>query len=195
MESSFEPALTIVNALPAYRWNVDYTDKVVGKITQEIFDWRPPSPDGSWQFALGEIAAHIADAAYMFWGQLTGEEIKEENYLMKYPEGEPRGEWTRNREFGSADVTAYLKEVRGRWEDILGWPIEKAHEPTVGTIKAFETHKKLAEEGKFPKEALANGPATPVRVLATVISHEAGHRGSLIAYLRAFHGVSFEQSH
>ncbi len=191
MHLSGESGLTIANALPAYRWNADYTDKVIGKITPEIFDWRPPSPDGSWQFALGEIAAHIADVAHLFWAEITDNETGR-TFFMRSPGPASRGAWSRNREFELSEVLAELSEARQKWEEILNWPIDSAYIPTQGTIKVYKKFEQLAADGKYPADKLAYGPETPISMIATLISHEACHRGALIAYLRAYHGISPE---
>lgn len=188
MESSTEKKPTLFNAFPAYVWNVEFTDRVILKITDEIADWRPPSPDGNWQFSLLEIAAHIVDAAQMFYWQITDVEDDKSKHFMKYPEDET-GKWTHNRDFTLNDVKEKLAEIRSKWNEILNWDIEKAYIPTTGTIHQFEKIKGLAAEGKYPAEMLAYGAATPVRLLGTLISHEAQHRGTLIAYLRSYHGI------
>jgi uncharacterized damage-inducible protein DinB len=190
MEATAELKSSLWNAFPAYKWNVEFTDKAISKITGDIADWRPPSPDGSWQFSLKEIAAHIVDAAQMFYLQLTGAEEDEKGYFMKWPE-DGSTQWTHNSDFTFEDVKAKLVEVRSMWNEVMNWDIAKAHVPTGGTIKQYEEAKKLVAEGKYPESALANGPATPVRVLGSLVAHEAQHRGTLIAYLRSYHGVSF----
>ena len=196
MSSQPATALTIANALPAYKWNTEFTDKVIGKLTPDTFGWRPETKDGSWHFSLGELAAHIVDAADMFLAQLTGDEIPDDAYFMKPPEDFKGGvaEWTPTREFTLDDVTAKLSSVRAKYADILAWPIEKAYQPTPGTENAWKEFEKQAEEGKFPKEHLVNGPANPIRVIASVISHEAQHRGTLLTLLRVHHGVSFAEA-
>ncbi|MCD6119004.1 DinB family protein [bacterium] len=190
MDSSAQVTLTIANAFPAYRWNADLTDQVVSKLTDELAAWRPPSPDGKWQFSLGEIAAHIADAAHMFYGQLMGEEM-DDRFFLKFPEDDS-GIWKPAREFCAEDIQDHLVRARKMWEEVLAWPIEDAHAPTKGSIKHFEELKKLAYEGKYPKENLVNGPPNPVRVLGAMISHEASHRGAMIALMRSFHGIDFD---
>ncbi len=190
MEATAEMKLSLWNAFPAYKWNVEFTDNAIAKISDDIADWHPPSPDGSWQFSLKEIVAHIVDAAHMFYLQLLGLEEDEKEYFMKWPE-DGSGQWTHNRDFTFDDVKAKLSVIRTKWNEVMDWDIETAHLPTEGTLKQFEEAKKLAVEGKYPESALANGPATPVRVMGSLIAHEAAHRGTLIAYLRSFHGVSF----
>ncbi|MEP0813665.1 MAG: DinB family protein [bacterium] len=195
MDSQAASSKTIANALPAYKWNTEFTEKVIAKLTPELFDWRPETKDGSWHFSLGELAAHIVDAGLMFYGQLSGDEFSDGDWFMKPPENFEggSGEWMPTREFTLEDVKAKFAEMRAKFAEVLAWPIEKAHEPTPGTEKAFKEWEKQVEEGKFPKEFLANGPATPVRVIATLISHEAAHRGTLLTLMRVFHGISFAE--
>ncbi len=194
MESSAMPDRTVLSAFPAYKWITDQTDQVVAKLTDELAAWRPEMSDGSWHFSLGEIVAHIADAAYMFHGMLTGEDY-DDTYFMKPPEDFEGGqvEWKVTREFNADDVKAHLKAVREKWVEVLAWPIEKAYEPTDATMKQFEEMKEKDDSDEFHKAHLIHGPSTALRVITTLVAHEAGHRSSMITLMRVHHGISFEE--
>jgi hypothetical protein len=55
------PSITIAQHLPWVNSTLDYTDRLVGLIPDDMLDLRPVDPNGGFFFSLTEVAMHLAD--------------------------------------------------------------------------------------------------------------------------------------
>jgi uncharacterized damage-inducible protein DinB len=174
--------LTVGGFLPWVGMTLDYTDEIAALIPEDKLDWRPKDPSGRFQFSLGEIAMHIADARRMFARQLSGSET-EEGYWSEGPDAQ--GIWQFSVHSGKQAILDSLASAREELNAYINAPAKSYLETTEGTRKAFEkTLQQMREQGADTSDAATRGPANIVRVMMAVVAHEAGHRGALQALLR-----------
>ncbi|MEP0813666.1 MAG: DinB family protein [bacterium] len=193
MNSQFE-IKTLAQAIPAYDWCAARTAQVVDKITPDIADWSPPTPDGSYHFRLKDIVAHIGDSYFLGRGRLDGV-FSFEKFFLRPPENfvGQHVTWTPVLDFTLNEAKAHLQEARDVWAEVMARPFETAHVPSDGALRQFEEMKKLVGEGKMPERFLSFGAANALHATASLMAHETGHRGTLITLLRLHHGVSFAE--
>ncbi len=192
MESQIS-AFTIGEAFPSYGICVGRTERLLAKLTPELFDWRPPTPDGSWHFSIGESVAHIADVAHLFYGHLRGYWNFEKMFLAPPANfvGQ-QGEWKRTRDFSFDAALAHLSDARNSWNEVMAMPAEAANETSDAAVAHFEEASQAVSSGNLPPYFTAGGPPSPRKMIPWLVEHETGHRCSIVTLLRTFHGVSFK---
>jgi uncharacterized damage-inducible protein DinB len=160
---------------------LDYTDQVCAHIPDDMLDWRPEHPAGNFMFSLAEIAMHCADARLMFARQLSGDN-NTSDYWSAGPD--EAGKWL-FRPYGTKQaIIDSLAAARGELEPFTSRPAEELTATTPGTESAYsKTLSWMKEQGQETAEAEARGPATIMRVLMALTTHESGHRGSLMTLL------------
>jgi len=179
--------VTVYEALPWLGMTLDYTDKLVELLPEELLDTRPADPSGHFFFSFAELAMHIADARSMFARQLAGSD-SEEGYWSEGP-GED-DVWQFKPHGGKQAIVASLAAAR---EELQPWgarPVSELLAESEGTRKVYQKYLDgCKEKGKEPDGGvLRRGPANIMRVLMGLSVHEAGHRGALQTLLR-LHGV------
>jgi uncharacterized damage-inducible protein DinB len=182
MDAMQQKQLTVGGFLPWVGMTLDYTDQIAALIPEDKLDWRPEDPSGHFQFSLGEIAMHIADARRMFARQLSGSD-SEEGYWSEGPDDQ--GVWKFNAPGGKQAILDSLAAARDELNAYIYAPAKSYLETTEGTRKAYEkTLQQMREQGADTEDVSARGPANIVRVMMAVVAHEAGHRGALQTLLR-----------
>jgi uncharacterized damage-inducible protein DinB len=190
--ATMQTASTVRDQLPWVTMTFDVMDQVCALIPDELLDWRPVDPSGRFNFSLGEIAMHTADARRMFARQLSGSDSAA-GYWADEPD--EAGVWSFKAGATRAQILESLESARAELGTYLDWSVERLLETTDGTRASFEKNLERLRE-KAPEQvdaALRRGPASVMRVLMAAAVHEAGHRGTLYTLLRQ-HGVNLPSS-
>jgi uncharacterized damage-inducible protein DinB len=183
------PELTAADGMPIVRLTLDYGERLCALIPDELRQWRPPDPSGRYCFSLEELAMHMADARWLFAGQLDGEHYEGHNWAIE--QAQDGGAWSFKTADDFQQVLDSLAQSRARLEHWLSRPLSDLYQPTPGTSAFFNTYQQhLREQGKAEAATAyaRRGPATLARTLASFIAHESGHRGALQTLLR-MHGI------
>jgi uncharacterized damage-inducible protein DinB len=186
MSAVQQSTVTIGQHLPWVNMTLDYTDRLVALIPDELLDWRPTDPNGHFFFSLAEIAMHVADTRIMWARQMAGNE-SEEGYwsIWDETETEPENFW-RFHPYGSKQ--AILDSLARSREELNAWlnlPLEQLNSVPTGNQSNFDKSlEKMREKGVDTADTELRGAATINRTLFAVAAHEAGHRGTLQTLLR-----------
>lgn len=178
-------ALKVGDGMPIVALCLGSSERVCSLVGAGLWDLRPPDPSGRWTFSLGEFVMHIADARWLFAGQLDGADYSPRYFATSQPR-DPGVSWTFKPAAPAAAMESLLdgRAALQRWLEL---PLERLWRPTTGTAAYFHTHQqKLRLEGReAAAEAYARrGPASLARTLSGLVAHESGHRGSLQTLLR-----------
>jgi hypothetical protein len=188
--------LTISQHLPWVNSTLDYTERLVGLIPDELLDHRPVDPLGGHFFTPAEVAMHLADERRELARMLDGSDSREQFWtLTSWETGGDGTPWKSLPYGGSSELLASLREGRAEFEPWLSLPLAQLHDTTEGTRRKHERlMAEFRQKGMDTQDFERRGPSTINRVLFALTVHEAGHRGYLQTILR-LNGVDARGEH
>ncbi|MCC7479312.1 hypothetical protein IT575_12770 [bacterium] len=178
-------ALSVGDGLPIVALCLSGSERVCKLVDDSLWALRPADPSGRWSFSLGELVMHIADARWLFAGQLDGADYSPRYFVTNQPR-DPGAIWT----FRPGAPEAALESLQDGRAAIQRWleqPLEKLWQPTSGTEDFFHSYQqklRAAGEEEMAQAYARRGPASLARTLSGLVAHESGHRGSLQTLLR-----------
>ncbi len=187
--------LLISESLPSLARSLNITDQLCALIPENSLEWRPVDPSGAFQFSLGEIAFHLADARLQFARQLSGKTEPDEHYMLEYLENPEDGiRWKLKPHEGKSQMLDYLKTSRAEFQVWLDKPASELLQTTPSSEAVFQKALENAEQRGTDTTAMRKrGAATIMRVLTGAVIHETSHRGTLHALLRQ-HGINLPEN-
>jgi uncharacterized damage-inducible protein DinB len=194
LETADHPSQSIADALPYLAGNLKQTDAICARIPEAQLQYRPSDPQGNFNFSLAEIALHIADSRRNFISILSGENDPAALYTLTTPNNNNEGQWTFKPIASHAELLAALASAHAVVDGWLQQPASLLLTTTEASQRRFASRiANLQRVGKDTNQAEREGPATVARILGFLVTHESGHRASLITLLRGL-GVSMTES-
>jgi hypothetical protein len=179
-------SISISQHLPWVNSTLDYTERLIELVPDELLDLRPTDPLSGHFFTPAEVAMHLADERRELARMLHGSESREQFWtLTSWETGGDGTPWT-FRPFGSRDeLLDSLREGRAEFAPWLSRPLADLHTATDGTRRKHEELLAMFKgKGMDTTDFELRGPSTINRVLFALTVHESGHRGYLQTILR-----------
>jgi hypothetical protein len=178
--------VTIAEHLPWVEVTLDYTDRLIALTPEDMLDYRPENALGHFFFTPAEIAMHLADERSELARMLGGSDSRDGFWtIANWETGGDGTPWQFREYADNAELPAGLRESRAELKPWLSLPVSTLQESTDGTRVAYA--KQLAElqsKGIDTATMERRGPPSINRVLFSLTTHEAAHRGYLQTILR-----------
>ncbi|MEZ5337053.1 MAG: DinB family protein [bacterium] len=180
MQAANDPR--IIDAIWSITAMLDYTDKIAAVVTEELVDWRPGMPDGSYSFSVGEQLKHIADYRAYVAEMLSGEKAGYVRWAADYP---GRDQPWQFREGSLTEILERLQFSRSLIQPWLEQGFSTLLMPTEGTTQSYTQQlSALREKGENTAALEAAGPGSLASAILFLVAHENGHRSVLQTLLR-----------